>query len=261
MVNALWRAAAGQRPYNRIAILRHGGLKMPCNIDEMLQRQFYFFGTYFLEKEILHRWEKAAESAHVIFDVGANAGIFSLAALASNKNATVHAFEPTPEIARRLRATAAMNDLPKLIVNEMAVADHTGQMVLRRWRGEDGSNEGMNFITTDGLDDGGEAVLVTSLDRYCADHTIDRIDLLKIDVQGNESAVFSGAKRMLQEGKIGTIFAELNWQAGTHDGPAAVMVQQLEKAGYLFSLPNDSPLWRKSGSWMWGLSDIIAQHA
>ena len=69
---------------------------MSCDLSEMLQRQFYFFGTYFVEEHILTCWEQEAKGARVIFDVGANAGIFSLAALAVQRDATVHAFEPTP---------------------------------------------------------------------------------------------------------------------------------------------------------------------
>jgi hypothetical protein len=37
-------ARRGQRPRARLAHLRYGGLKMPCDLTEMLQRQFYFFG-------------------------------------------------------------------------------------------------------------------------------------------------------------------------------------------------------------------------
>src|SRR5262249_58041931 len=101
MVCGVPRLAAKARV--RMAHLRYGGLKMPCDLTEMLQRQFYFFGTYFLEEKILNCWTKAAKEAEVIFDVGANFGIYSLAALASQPNAVVHAFEATPEIAGRLR--------------------------------------------------------------------------------------------------------------------------------------------------------------
>ena len=69
---------------------------MPCDLGEMLQRQFYFFGTYFLEEDILRCWEAAAKGAKVVLDVGANAGIYSLAALAAQPDVTVYAFEPTP---------------------------------------------------------------------------------------------------------------------------------------------------------------------
>jgi FkbM family methyltransferase len=166
LVNTLWRRAAGESGFQREAVLRHGGFKLPCDISEMLQRQFYYFGTYFLEDEILACWENQARSAQTVFDIGANAGIFSLAALAVNPSAKVHAFEPTPEIAARLRATVAMNGLSNLTVNEVAVGDHDGDATLRRWRGVGNNNEGMNFIATDGSD--GEPVLLASLDRYCA---------------------------------------------------------------------------------------------
>src|SRR5262249_33894413 len=110
-IDALWRVAAGNRGVQRTAVLKYGGFKMPCNLDEMLQRQYYFFGTYFLEDHILQCWQVAAKGAKVILDVGANAGIYSLAALASQQDAMVHAFEPTPEIAARLRATTDLNGL------------------------------------------------------------------------------------------------------------------------------------------------------
>jgi hypothetical protein len=109
MINALWCAAAG--PEIRVAQLAYGGFKMPCDISEMLQRQYYFFGTYFVEEQILDRWREAAKGAKAMFDVGANAGIYSLATLASEPNAVVHAFEPTPEIAASLRGTQSSMDL------------------------------------------------------------------------------------------------------------------------------------------------------
>ena len=259
LVNALWRRAAGQGPYNRVAVLRHGGLRMPCDLNEMLQRQFYYFGTYFLEDEILRCWEVVARNAGVVFDIGANGGIYSLAALAANPAATVHAFEPTPEIAARLRTTASMNHLSQLVVNEMAVLDRNGLATLRRSRGEDDSNEGMNFVATSVPDTDCEAVSVVSLDSYCAARGIRRIDLLKIDIQGNEPLAFAGAATLLRERRIGTVFAELNWVPGRHDGPAIEMIQMLEQAGFQFARPAVRLEWRKSGEWMWGLSDIVAQ--
>jgi hypothetical protein len=69
VMDRLWRVAAGDRGTARLAHLRYGGLKMPCDLTEMLQRQFYFFGTYFLEEQILDCWTKAAKEAEVIFDV------------------------------------------------------------------------------------------------------------------------------------------------------------------------------------------------
>jgi hypothetical protein len=116
IIDGLWRMAAGAAGHRRTAKLVHGNYRMPCDVSEPLQRQFYFFGTYFLEQHLLECWVRMARGAEVIFDVGANAGIYSLAALSSNPLATVHAFEPTPEIAARLHRAVDLNGLDQLEV-------------------------------------------------------------------------------------------------------------------------------------------------
>jgi len=257
LIDYLWRQAAGTGGFMREAVLQHGGFRVPCDLREMLQRQFYYFGTYFFEAEILACWETQARTAGVVFDIGANAGIFSLAALAANPRATVHAFEPTPEIAARLRVTAAINLLSNLVINEVAVGDYKGSAMLQRWRGNDDDNEGMNFITTNGSD--GESVQLITLDGYCADRGIQHIDLLKIDIQGNEPRAFAGAARLLRERRIGTIFAELSWGANRSDGPAAQLIAMLSDSGFLFSAPGSAMDWRESGDWMRAYNDIVAK--
>jgi hypothetical protein len=96
VIKLLWRAAIGGQSTHRVAVLNHGGLKMSCDLSEMLQRQFYCFGTYFLEEDILRCWETAMNRAKLILDVGANAGIYSLAALAIQPDAAVHTLRTYP---------------------------------------------------------------------------------------------------------------------------------------------------------------------
>src|SRR6202453_3393171 len=186
VIDSLWRAAVGDPNTHRLATLKHGRFKMPCDLGEMLQRQFYFFGTYFMEEDTLRCWETAAKGAKVVLDVGANAGIYSLAALAVQPDATVYAFEPTPEIATRLRATAKLNGLGLLHVHEAAVLNKNGQATLQCFRGEFGTNERMNFILRDLGDSGTERVQAVCLDQFCQDRSITHIDLMKIDIQGQE---------------------------------------------------------------------------
>src|ERR1700745_3709482 len=92
VVDSLWQAMVSDRSADRLATLKHGGFKMSCDLSEMLQRQFYFFGTYLLKEDLLDCWAAISRDAKVVFDVGANAGIYSLAALAAQPDAVVHAF-------------------------------------------------------------------------------------------------------------------------------------------------------------------------
>ena len=71
VINSLWRAAVGDPSTHRPAAMNRVGLKMSCVMSEMLQRQFYFLGTYLLEEDMLRCWEAAATGAKVIVDVGA----------------------------------------------------------------------------------------------------------------------------------------------------------------------------------------------
>jgi FkbM family methyltransferase len=260
LVNALWPLAVGNVDTRRVAELKHGGFKVYCDLNEMIQRQLFFFGTYFVEEQIIRCWEHAARQASVVFDVGANAGIYSLAALAVNPDLAVHAFEVTPEIAARLRQTAALNGLQNLRVHELAVYRTTGQVKLNRCRGEFGSNEGMNFITAASDSPAGECVKAVSLDHFCHARGVDRIDLLKLDIQGQEHSALTGAKGLLESGRVETIFTELNWSHNPAElCPATESIRLLQRHGYLFAVPGLPLEWREAGDWLRPLSDIMAR--
>ena len=262
VINSFWRPAVGDQSTIRLADLAHGKFKMSCDISEMLQRQFYFFGTYFSAEDHLRCWEIAAKDANVVFDVGANAGIYSLAALDIQPDATVHAFEPTPEIAARLRETAKLNGLDRLYVHEVAVSSENGSATLKRCRGELGTNEGMNFITPDLGDSGAERVQTVCLDQFCQHLAIDHVDLLKLDIQGHEHSALEGAGHLIRAGRVGIIFMELNWaKTAGATCAASESIRLLEKAGYRFSRPGKHLNWEKAGDWLRTLSDVVAYRA
>jgi FkbM family methyltransferase len=261
VVNALWPLVSGAEPM-RMAEINYGGLRLPCDLREALQRQYYFFGTYLLEEHILEAWRAAAREARVVFDVGANAGIYSLAALDAQPHAQAHAFEPTAEIAARIRRAAEINGLTGLIVHEAAVSNHDGQAILRRCGEADGGNEGMNYIVPDADDAGAERVRVVKLDTVCAERGIDRIDLIKLDVQGAEADALEGAAGLLARRAIGTVFMELNFapERGA-DCPATRAVERLEAAGFEFAAPGAPLKWAPAGDWLRGCSDVICRLA
>jgi FkbM family methyltransferase len=261
VINGLWRVAARGRSTNRMANLKYGGLRMQCELTEMLQRQFYYFGTYFVEELLLDSWVQAAKRARVVFDVGASFGIYSLAALASQPDAIVHAFEPTPEIANRLRETASLNSLDNLVVHQVAVSNRSGQAALRRFRGERGTNAGMNYICGETSDREEERVPTTCLDEFCHKSGIATIDLLKIDVQGHEHSVLQGARKLIDHGRLGIVYMELNWARGFPSlCPATESINLLAQAGYRFAAPSDCDKWQQAGSWLHGLTDVIARN-
>ena len=259
-MNSLWQHVVSPEDPIRTAHLKMGGFAMRCDLRQFLQRQFYFFGTYWLEDDVLDCWGEFARNARVILDVGANVGIFSLAALAVRADATAHAFEPTPDIARVLRDTAALNSLMNLHVHEVAVTRRSGIAHLNFCRGRDGANEGMNFVTTSPKAGKTLPIRTVSLDDFCAEHEVERVDLLKLDIQGNEAEALAGAERMFQDGRVRTVFTELNW--GEQSGAvcaASESIGFLSRHGFDFSEPKLGASFRAPGDWMQSLTDIVAR--
>jgi len=169
----------------------------------------------------------------------------------------VHAFEPTPEIAERLRQAKGLNGLGNLVVAETAVCDSSGTARLVRCDG-DADNGGMNFIVEQ--TGGGESDLVatTTLDDYCRSNAIEHIDLLKIDVQGLECDVLRGASGLLSRGKIGHLLVELNWGDMGASASADDLIRLLDQHGFKFSEISASPAWRGPGPWLRRHTDIMA---
>lgn len=121
--------------------------------------------------------------------------------------------------------------------------------MLHRYRGELDANEGMNFITERSRSDG-ERVQTVCLDQFCQEHSIDKVDLLKIDIQGQEYAALKGAGQLIRAGRITTIFMELTES-----------VQFLKQSHYLFSKPGKRLDWLPAGDWLRSMNDVIARRA
>lgn len=215
ILTRLWRPLCFGR-FQRQAQLAHYPVTVSMDLDltRHIQRHLYFYGGY--EYEYTRWWLQQAAQANVIFDLGANVGLYSLLAAAYNPRATVHAFEPTPELVDRLRVNLALSRLSNVVVNPQAVGATNGRIYLHYSSGSDGSNEGMNYVSSSPTD---TAVEVTTLDAYCAAHGIEHIDLMKIDIEGGEFDALEGAANLLQRHAINCVLFELlDWavQRGGH---------------------------------------------
>lgn len=139
----------------------------------------------------------------VMFDLGANFGYYAIVmARALEQDCVIHAFEPDGVAAARLEANLALNDISCISVHRCGVSDHGGAASLQRVQGNSGAAS---------LVDGHDFPLVT-LDAFCADHGIQRVDVVKIDVEGAELRALRGAAGVLTRHRP-TLLLELNAQA------------------------------------------------
>jgi FkbM family methyltransferase len=138
---------------------------------------------------------RLAHPGSVVLDVGANVGVFTLPLARSvGPVGQVHSFEPHPVIRRRLIENIALNNLSNVRVLDFALGGEDGQVTLF---GATHSNQGQASLThRPGLEDQ-IVVAMHTLDDYVQSARLPRVDLLKIDTEGAEFKVLSGATRTL----------------------------------------------------------------
>ena len=140
----------------------------------------------------------------IVFDVGANIGDWSAAALALNSRLELHAFEPS---ARNFAALTAKGFPANVRLNQVALGARAEERELYGFggHGELGSLHPRTALDGYPIDrpDSSERVSVITLDDYCARHRIAQIDFLKIDTEGHDLQVLRGARGMLAAGTIG----------------------------------------------------------
>ena len=179
--------------------------------------------------------ERAVPPAGVVLDVGANAGSFAVTIGRTRPGATVHAFEPVPRTFDILKANLARNGVANVRAHNSAVGNTAGAVVMT------GAVTGsaVNYV----LVGGGQGVTVPCavLDQFLADHGIDTVDFLKIDVEGYEPKVLQGLSGTLAAGRVRRLLIEVIPALLRRQGASVeAVVAALHPHGYrLFALAPD----------------------
>lgn len=152
----------------------------------------YWLGIHELAiQECLVREFRAGD---VFYDIGANAGFFSLlGSRCVGSEGRVFAFEPLAEEVRSIRAQLRLNDVSHCTVVEAAVADRSGWIEFR-----EGAESSRGHVSPrEGQKSGVSTIPVKAiaLDDFVA--TFPTPDFVKMDVEGAELLALRGARRML----------------------------------------------------------------
>jgi FkbM family methyltransferase len=150
-------------------------------------------------------------SGCVVFDVGANVGNYSRMIFEASPQARVYAFEPHPKTFSVL--STAMREFDFSPVNA-AAGEKEGEFSLFDYESGDGSSHASLY--KDVIENIHKAksvehtVKVIELDAFARNNNIEKIDLLKIDTEGNELSVLKSILGHIRAGKVGAIHFEFN---------------------------------------------------
>jgi FkbM family methyltransferase len=183
---------------------------------------------------------RALQPGMIFFDVGANAGIFTISAAKKIGGKGVFAFEPCSSTCDLLKRNLLLNLLADVNVVQKALGDSVGEGVLQiNARGKDGLNTLGQATHPESKVVGQEDVRITTVDIFMRDHNVPRVDVMKVDIEGAELMLFRGAQDLLRRADAPLIlyegFGSLSRGFGYH--PVEIL-WFLESCGYTLALLN-----------------------
>lgn len=155
--------------------------------DNITERRALMTPNRFDPEERAHL-SKALAPGGVFVDLGANAGLYTLAlAPLVGPDGVVISVDPQAAVSKRLSFSVAASDLPQVRLVRAGVSDVDGELMFQRNAGNLGESKMVDTDqqATDGAHEA-KAVPVKRLMTILAEQGVTRVDALKIDVEGHE---------------------------------------------------------------------------
>lgn len=182
--------AAAAKPFRSKIVRRNlGGYQAELHLGESMELAAYF-GSF--ERDMVDLIDRLTKPGMIALDIGANVGLHTLRiAHRVAPNGLVYAFEPTEYAFRKLCRNAALNPNLKIEALRLALSN-------------EGATDVEIHFRSSWLADGGRADTETSkvdfvrLDDWINRRGIERVDFIKMDIDGHEGFVLQGAVKTIE---------------------------------------------------------------
>jgi FkbM family methyltransferase len=210
MMALRWRAIGALAPRRDV---HPRGLRFSLQCDNPIT--YYRWITYETKEPETLDWIDALDPSGVLFDVGANVGLYSLYAALRHPTMRVVAFEPEFSNLHLLRDNVVANDLHERVeiyaialsardgLSRLAVQDLTPGAALHTESREilDRTRTGHAVVLEEGI-------ATLTLDRFVSESGVVPT-ALKIDVDGTEQLILEGGVRTLAREELRSVLVEM----------------------------------------------------
>lgn len=184
-----------------------GGVEIEVDARDAMGKAIYLYGCY--EYAVTELIQTLVGPDTVFFDVGANIGYYTLLAAPISKR--VFAFEPVGKIYEQVNRNILRNRLANVKTFNCAVGDHDGEAALFLPQ----SSENIGLASLEAMDNAERVIVpLVTLDRVVRDHAINRVDLIKIDVERAEVQAFEGGRELLSRSDAPDVIFESHQGSG-----------------------------------------------
>ncbi|MBI3566676.1 MAG: FkbM family methyltransferase [Gemmatimonadetes bacterium] len=195
VIHRLLKRGASDAMNLRTVRMRDGSL-LEWDLRDESEARAFWLGTY--DDALRDRLLGVVDPRGVLFDAGANVGAWTipLARHVMRGGGRVVAFEPVPENVSRLKAALARNAWNSVVdVEPIALGDRDQSAWLWLKRVSTGASTGTAALLA--VCEGDLRVPEVRLDSWIRAHALERLDFLKLDVEGAELRVLAGAERTI----------------------------------------------------------------
>ena len=222
----------------RIIKIKRRGILWELDLTEGIDFSIFLFGLF--EKETSRAIKRLVTSNSTVIDIGANIGAHTLpmAGLVEKKG-KVYAIEPTNYAFKKLTSNLAMNkDLSKKVQADQVVLINNGSKgkikdLYSSWPLSVKAKGDQRHSVHQGLLRSISGAKERTLDDYVSMNNIVSLDLIKLDVDGNELEVLGGAKDTLIKLKP-TIIMELAPEQYDNQDDFLKVIDVLVSIGYRY---------------------------
>ena len=185
--------------------------------------------TGFFEPQSIALVSHYVKPGMVAMDVGANFGYYAIQmSKLVGSNGTVHAFEPSSRFRERLIEHIRLNHCENIIVNNFGLSD--GEKVLQLQESDDTATLRWWYESTPPIRQ--EDIQLKTLDSYVKEHKIDRVDFIKVDIDGHEPKFIAGASKVLKRFQPAILMEFMQLALKLNDSDVEILARTLKSLGY-----------------------------
>jgi len=256
----------------REAIVLADGTRLHCDTSSFIEWSLYFLGEY--EPETVDLLGRIVRPGWTCVDAGANIGYISvILARAAGPGGRVYSFEALPAMSERLAANIALNGLSNVRIETICLGESRGEANFFAPRAGI-SNVGQSSLYLDRHPDLGAADVVRHVvqtlpfDEFAEREKLASWDFLKIDVEGAEGRVLTGAERSLRRWHPLILFEANAATQALAGSTVGALLDTLAALGYGFHahdrkrgwIPLDAQSRRRLETDAGGAENVLASH-
>lgn len=205
-------------------LIERNGIRYEIHLNDY-NDWLLFYGINNQHKENIYAKIKDGD---VVLDVGANIGEVLLNIAKVNPNGEIHGFEPVKSTFEKLNKNISLNKFSNVNIHQIALSDKIETVYYEIKEGHSGGTM-MSKEKKDKLNNFLEAL---TLDEFVRINSINKIDFIKVDIEGFEMNFLKGAEKTIRTFRP-SIFMEVDQAKLTRQNSSAnELLGKLQSFGY-----------------------------